>query len=433
MSELPGAFWIILTGALAAASCGLLGTFLVLRRMSMLGDALSHAVLPGIAIAFFFSGSRSVLPMFLGAAIAGLLTTVLVEAFHRRWRVQEDASIGIVFTAFFALGVVMISAYAGQVDLDQECVLYGEIAYTPWDLLVWNGQSLGPRPVWILGGMLLANLLLVGLCYKELVISSFDPAMAAAVGINAAAIHYLLMGAVSLTTVAAFESVGAILVVALMIVPGAAAYLWSDRLPVILGLAVAFGVTAAAGGYYLASLWDSSIAGAMVVVVGGIFALSLLLAPNQGLLSRLGQRWSLSLRMAQDHMLLGLVRWAEGRSETHWSQAQVRQAGAVPNWLRGLAFRRLQRQGLVDGVTDGFQLTQAGKEQALQLLRGHRLWETYLNRLGLPQDHVHDGADAVEHFLDDQLRQELSTQVAGAQVDPQGKRIPDLGPPPAPG
>ncbi len=425
MSEIPGAFWIILTGALAAASCGLLGTFLVLRRMSMLGDALSHAVLPGIAMAFFLSGSRSVLPMFLGAAIAGLLTTVLVEAFHRRWRVQEDASIGIVFTAFFALGVVMISAYAGQVDLDQECVLYGEIAYTPWDMLVWKGEPVGPRPVWILGGMLLVNLLLVGLCYKELVISSFDPAMAAAVGINAAVVHYVLMGAVSLTTVAAFESVGAILVVALLIVPGAAAYLWSDRLPVILGLAVGFGVAAAAGGYYLASLWDSSIAGAMVVVLGAVFALSLLLAPNQGLLSRLGQRWNLSLRMAQDHMLLGLVRWAEGRRETRWSQAEMREAGSVPTWLRGLAFRQLRRQGMVEGGRGGFQLTQAGKAQALRLLRGHRLWETYLNRLGLPEDHVHAAADAVEHFLDDQLRQELSAQVAGAQVDPQGKRIPD--------
>jgi len=427
------AFWIILTGALAASSCGLLGTFLVLRRMSLLGDALSHAVLPGIALAFFLSGSRAVLPMFLGAALAGLCTTLLVEAFHRRWRVQEDASIGIVFTAFFALGVVLISAYAGQVDLDQECVLYGEIAYTPWDLLLWKGVSLGPRPVWILGGMLLANLLLVGLCYKELVISSFDPAMAVAVGINAAAIHYLLMGAVSLTTVAAFESVGAILVVALMIVPGAAAYLWSDRLPVILGLAVGFGVAAAAGGYALASRWDSSIAGAMVVVLGGIFGVSLLLAPNQGLLARLVQRARLSLRMAQDHMLLGLVRRAEARSETRWSQLQVHQAGEVPTWLRGLAFGQLRRQGLVAGGAEGYQLTQAGKGEALRLLRGHRLWETYLNRLGLPEDHVHAGADTVEHFLDDQLRQELSAQVAGAQVDPQGKRIPDPGPPPAPG
>ena len=115
MIAVDSGFWIVLTGALAAGSCALLGAFLVLRKMSLLGDALSHAILPGIAIAFLFSGSRSILPMFLGASVCGLLTTILVEAFHRKWRVQEDASIGIVFTAFFALGVVLITAFAGQV------------------------------------------------------------------------------------------------------------------------------------------------------------------------------------------------------------------------------------------------------------------------------------------------------------------------------
>ena len=147
---IEGSFWIVLTGVLATTSCGLLGTFLVLRKMSLLGDALSHAVLPGIAIAFLLSDSRAVLPMFLGAALFGLVTTLLIEAIHKKWRVQEDASIGVVFTALFALGVVLITAYADQVDLDQECVLYGEIAYTSWDLLLWGDESIGPRPVWIL-------------------------------------------------------------------------------------------------------------------------------------------------------------------------------------------------------------------------------------------------------------------------------------------
>ena len=268
MIEISGSFWIVLTGVFATASCGLLGTFLVLRKMSLLGDALSHAVLPGIAIAFLLSGSRAIVPMFLGATLFGLLTTLLVEAFHKKWQVQEDASIGVVFTALFALGVVLITAFAGQVDLDQECVLYGDIAYTPWDLLLWGEYSLGPRPVWILGGVLAVNILLVTLFYKELKIASFDPAMALSVGINATLIHYLLMGMVSLTTVASFESVGAILVVAMLIVPGAAAYLWSDRLEVVIGLAMFFGMSSAVAGYYLASYWDSSIAGAMVVVVG---------------------------------------------------------------------------------------------------------------------------------------------------------------------
>ena len=285
--EIGSAFWIILTGFLASASCALLGTFLVLRKMSLLGDALSHAVLPGIAIAFLISDSRAIIPMFVGAALCGLLTTLLIEFFHRNWNVQEDASIGIVFTALFALGVVLVTAYAGQVDIDQECVLYGEIAYTPWDRLIWNGSDVGPRPVWILNVVFLLNMLFVCTFYKELRIASFDSAMAMSVGINATLIHYLLMGMVSLTTVASFESVGAILVVAMFIVPGASAYLWSNRLITILCLAVVFGVLSAWVGYWSAGIWDSSIAGAIVVVAGLIFLLSLLFSPNQGVIARL--------------------------------------------------------------------------------------------------------------------------------------------------
>ncbi len=416
--------WIILTGVLATSSCGLLGTFLVLRKMSLLGDALSHAVLPGIAIAFLLSDSRAVLPMFLGAALFGLVTTLLVEAFNKKWRVQEDAAIGIVFTALFALGVVLITAYAGQVDLDQECVLYGEIAYTPWDLLFWGDESLGPRPVWILSLVLVVNLLVVTLFYKEFKIASFDPALAVSIGINATLMHYLLMALVSLTTVASFESVGAILVVAMLIVPGAAAYLWSDRLVLIIILAMIFGAMSAVAGYFLASFWDSSIAGAMVVVIGSIFVFSMLFAPNQGVLARLGQRLRLSLQVAQDHMLLALVR----RDETEGMCALLRpnelMESAVVWWgLANLASKRLIRQRLLLQVDGLIELSPSGKQEALRLLRNHRLWETYMNQLGLPEDHVHDPADAVEHFIDVELETELGTQVDDER-DPQGKQIP---------
>lgn len=420
---IDGAFWIILTGALAAASCALLGAFLVLRKMSLLGDALSHAVLPGIAIAFLWSGSRAIIPMFIGAALCGLLTTLLVEAFHRKWNVQEDASIGIVFTALFALGVVIVTAFAGQVDLDQECVLYGEIAYTPWDVLIWNGVDMGPRPVWILGPVLLLNLLFVQLLYKELKMASFDPAMAVAVGINATLVHYMLMGMVSLTTVAAFESVGAILVVAMLIVPGAAAYLWSDRLHVILLMAVAFGIASAVGGYWLAGIWDSSIAGAMVVVIGAIFVVSLLVSPNQGVVARLWQRAMLSLQVAEDHMLLALVRRAEVEEPYRFSASELLHAASVSPAVARLALRRLGRSDLVIRTGDRWTLAPGGRQEALRLLRNHRLWESYLSDLGLPDDRVHGPADAVEHFIGQQLAAELVAEV-GRQIDPQGKRIP---------
>ncbi len=426
MIEIPGSFWIVLTGMLATGSCALLGTFLVLRKMSLLGDALSHAVLPGIVIAFLLTDSRAIVPMFIGAALFGLLTTFLVEMFHRRWNVQEDASIGVVFTALFALGVVLVTAYAGQVDLDQECVLYGEIAYTPWDILLWGETELGPRPVWILGTVFILDLLLVVLFYKELKIASFDPAMAVAVGINATLVHYLLMAAVSLTTVAAFESVGAILVVAMLIVPGAAAYLWSDKLPVILCLAVFFGAVSALGGYWLASMWDSSIAGAMVVVVGGIFFVSLFFAPNQGVLARLWQRALLSVQMAQDHMLLALARRAEVEEQYRLSPDELLGTASVWSGVAQMALRGMERRALVRRENGHVLLAVAGRQEALRLLRNHRLWESYLSGLGLPKDHLHDPADAIEHFISRELALELDAEVEG-QVDPQGKVIPPSG------
>ncbi|MEX2379241.1 MAG: metal ABC transporter permease, partial [Vicingaceae bacterium] len=149
------ALWIILTGAMIAISCGLLGSYLVLRKMAMVGDAISHAVLPGIVLAYLFSASRETLPMLIGAAAIGVLTTVMIELFYKKARLQVDASIGITFTWLFAIGIILISVFAGQVDLDQDCVLYGEIAYVPLDLWIsGNGTNLGPRSLWISGGLL---------------------------------------------------------------------------------------------------------------------------------------------------------------------------------------------------------------------------------------------------------------------------------------
>lgn len=278
--------WIILTGVLAAASCGLLGSFLVLRRMSMLGDAISHAVLPGIALAFLFSHSRDAVPMLLGAGALGIFTAMCTEFLNRTGRLQSDAAIGVTFTWLFAVGVILISYYAGQVDLDQECVLYGEIAYVPWDIWLVHGTSWGPRAVWILGATFLIDLLFVLCCYKELKLTTFDPDLARSLGISTRLFHYGLMGAVSLTTVAAFESVGAILVVAMLIAPAATAYLLTDRLAVMIALAMAIGAACAIGGYYLAHTLDASIAGAMATVAGLFFTLAFFTSPRHGVIPR---------------------------------------------------------------------------------------------------------------------------------------------------
>ncbi|MBC8144771.1 MAG: metal ABC transporter permease [bacterium] len=280
------AFWIILTGSLAAGACALVGCFLVLRKMSMLGDAISHAVLPGIALAFLFSGSRETVPMLIGAGVLGVVTAFAIETLHRAGKLQQDASIGVTFTWLFAVGVILITYYAGAIDLDQDCVLYGEIAYVPLDLwLRPDGTSFGPRAIWTLGFVFLMNLAFVLFGYKELKITSFDPALAASLGISATLWHYLLMGMVSLTTVGAFESVGAILVVAMLIAPPATAYLLTDRLDRMLIYAVIIGVASAIGGYLLAGWLDGSIAGAMAVISGVLFALAFLFSPTHGVLT----------------------------------------------------------------------------------------------------------------------------------------------------
>ena len=288
---------ILLTGALIATSCALVGSFLVLRRMALLGDAISHAVLPGIVMAFLLTGRRNSLVMLAGAAAVGVLTVFLVELFVRSRRLREDASIGVVFPALFALGVVMVTRWAGQVDLDVDCVLYGEIAYVPWDLWIVGDTSFGPRALWTAGGVLALDLLLVALLYKELKATTFDPAFAASVGISPLVVHYLLMSAVSVTVVGSFEAVGAILVVAMLIVPAATAYLLTERLSRMLALAVAAGIAASTGGYLLARWLDVSIAGAMATVAGGLFLVALAASPRHGLVARWWRRRRLTARI----------------------------------------------------------------------------------------------------------------------------------------
>jgi len=274
--------WVIITGILAASACGLIGSFLVLRKNAMLGDAISHAILPGLVLAFLITSSRGVIPMVIGAGLMGLFTAYLSGLLGRTGRLYQDAALGVTFTFLFAVGVILVSIFTGKIDLDQECVLYGEIAYVPWDVLVIGGQNYGPRATWILGGVFLANLGFIILFFRQLKLCSFDSQMARAVGINERLWHYLLMTMVSLTVVAAFESVGAILVVAMLIIPGATAHLLTSRLSVMLVLAVGIGIASAIGGFYGASYFDSSIAGFMAVAGGVVFGLVLVVNAVRG-------------------------------------------------------------------------------------------------------------------------------------------------------
>ena len=287
-SEFAGLnIWVLLMGFLVCAACGLIGKFIILRRLALVGDAISHSLLPGIAVAFLVSRSRATLPMFVGAVLAGVLTTILIEFIHRSSRVKPDAAIGIVFSTFFAIGVILITAFADQIDLDADCVLYGEIQFVPLDALVeLGGIVLGPMPVVRMGAVFLGVLLLTLLFYKELVVTSFDPGLAASLGIRNGVFHYGLMVVLSLVIVSAFEAVGPILVIAMLIFPGATGSLLSDRLPVILGLTVILSFIYSLLGLHLAIWLDCSTAGAMVVAAGLVFLLVWILSPRKGLISR---------------------------------------------------------------------------------------------------------------------------------------------------
>lgn len=415
--------WIMLTGALCALPCGLLGCFLVLRRLSLLGDAISHAVLPGLVIAFLLTGSRSSVWMLLGAMAVGVLTALFTQSLQRMGNVPEDAAMGVVFTTFFAVGVILVTRLADSVDLDPGCVLYGLIEFVPLDRVEFADVSV-PRATLVLGATTLAVVLLIVAFFKELRLAAFDPYLATTLGFSAALLHYGLMAAVAATTVAAFESVGSILVVAMLIAPGATAHLLTDRLSRMLWIAGAVAVASAVAGYLLAARWNTSVAGMMSVVAGAQFAAAVLFAPRHGYLGKQIVRLGLSLRIVRED-LLGLLYRLHERGDSaglsHHELSRAVDGGLLPT----LAIRGLMRRGeIAPAAGRRFALTPAGRDAASRLVRTHRLWESYLaQHLDLPLDHLHAPAERMEHFVSGALLDALDRE-SDAAADPHGKPIP---------
>lgn len=269
-------FYVILTASLVAINCALMGSFLIMRKMVMIGDAISHAVLPGIFIAYLVSGSAASLPILIGASVSGIVASILIEWFTKKVRLQSDASIGISYTFLFALGVILISKYGQNVDLDQQCVLYGELEYVSLSLNS-IGSIMIPHQAIILSTVFFLLLIVVLVGYKGLVISTFDPSFALSSGVAVTFWHYMLMSGVSLTTVVSFESVGAILVISFLAGPPAIAYLLTTKMKHLLVLSALVGIICSILGYYLAKYLDVSVAGSISMVIGGLFFLVFIL------------------------------------------------------------------------------------------------------------------------------------------------------------
>lgn len=421
LPELSVDAWIVITGAVTNVACALVGCFLVLRRMSLMGDAISHAVLPGLVVAFLFSGSLSIVPLFIGAAAVGLLTTFLTQSLHQYARVPGDASMGVVFTSMFALGVVLLKKYVSGVHFDVACVYEGALEYVPFAEPVFGL----PRPLFTTLVVLLVNLVVLALLWKELKVSSFDESLASTMGFSATAMHYLLMTLVAVTAVASFEAVGSILVVAMLIVPAATAHLLCDRLGIMVILAAGVGVAAAILGYLAGYWFDTNYAGMMAVAVGCLYALAVLLSPRYGLVSTLVRNLRMSLKVLRDDLLSMLYRVEELSSEKPLSPAKALQA-VGGGWLAQWGLAGLVRVGQVESRDDRLQLTDAGRNAARNLVRSHRLWETFLvEHLGMPLDHVHEPAHRVEHYIDEHLQKELQAEVDATAGDPHGREIPE--------
>ncbi|MDZ4820868.1 MAG: iron chelate uptake ABC transporter family permease subunit [Planctomycetota bacterium] len=418
-------WWVLGVGMMTNVSCALIGCYLVMRRMSLMGDAISHAVLPGLVVAFIFTGSLNIGGMILGAFAVGLLTTFLTQTLHRHGGVPADASMGVVFTSLFALGVVLLRRYAHNVDLDADCVLQGVLSFVANPKIEIWGLAI-PRAAMSSGSVLLLNMLFIAVLWKELKISSFDPELATTMGINATLLHYLLMAMVAATTVASFEAVGSILVIAMLIVPGATAHLLTDRLKPMLIIAGAVGAISAYLGY-LGTFWiteDAEPAGLMVCVSAVLFMLAVFFSPRYGIVSTLWRNLQTTSRIIREDVLAMLYRLEELAVERLMGTGEAAQA--VGGGLASrLAIWGLLRRGSIERTHGGLRLTEAGRRQAASLVRSHRLWEAYLVEfLGMPLDRVHAPAARMEHYIGQELQQQIAADLREGETDPHGREIP---------
>lgn len=277
---------ITLVAVVVAIACALPGVFLVLRGVTMVSDAITHTVLLGIVLAFFITQDLNSPLLMIGATLVGVATVWLIETIQRSNLVSNDAAIGIVFPLFFSIAIILITLYAGDVHLDEDAVLMGELAFAPFRRLDLFGFDLGPQSLWVMLIILVINSVFIFFFYKELKVTTFDPAFAAALGFTPVLIHYALMTLVSLTAVSAYDSVGSILIVGFMVGPALSGYLLTHSLNRMIAITVVMAVVNSVSGVQLAFWLDTTIAGMIAVVTGVTTLLILVFSPNKGLFKR---------------------------------------------------------------------------------------------------------------------------------------------------
>ncbi|WP_026451231.1 metal ABC transporter permease [Aequorivita capsosiphonis] len=350
---------IQLIASVVAIACAIPGVFLVLRKMALISDAISHSILPGIVIGFFITQDLNSPLLILLAALTGVITVIMVEMIQKTGLVKEDTAIGLVFPTLFSIGVILIAKNANDVHLDVDAVLLGELAFAPFDRVLISGMDMGPKSLWVMGSILLISTTLLILFFKELKVSTFDVGLSSALGFSPMVLHYGLMSVSSVTIVGAFDAVGAILVVALMIAPAATAYLLTTNLKKMIVLSIFFGVFSAVSGYWLANILDASISGSMTTMLGIIFLVVYLFAPKKGLLSVLYRQKQQRTEVSLITFLLHLNNHSEKR-ERHINHLQEH-----INWqkVRSKSVVDLALKNNMVTITDDIvSLTKKGKD-----------------------------------------------------------------------
>jgi manganese/zinc/iron transport system permease protein len=417
----PAMRWALAGSMLLGVCCGLMGSFLVVRRLALMGDALAHAVLPGVALGFLWNMSKDPLAIFVGAVAAGLLGAGTVQLLRSTTRHREDAALGFVLSSFFGAGVcllTMIQNLPGASKAGLDTFLFGQAA------------AMGPGDVALLGGVALIAAWALAVFFKEFLVTSFDEGFARSAGLPARFFQNCLMLLLSFAIVSSLQAVGVVLVSAMLVIPAAAAYLLTERLGKMVWLSATFGLAAGAAGSFISYAGRGLPSGPLMVLAAAvIFFGALMLAPRHGILVRLWRRHAGAARVARENTLKAIYHVLEDGQFTSEAvsvaDVAARRGGEVPEIER--EFAALRRAGLATRAADRVALTPEGWQRACEIVRNHRLWELYLtNAASLAPDHVHEDAEVIEHILGEETVRHLEKRLNYARRDPHGKPIPGL-------
>jgi len=400
----------LIASSLVGIMCGMIGTFIVLRNMSLIGDALSHAILPGIVVAFLITG-YSTIGFFLGSVIAGLFTAFIITWIQHNVKTKNDASIGIVFTAMFSIGVIGISSLNREegVHLDLKDFLFGTV------------MGISNEDIILTAVVCLYTIISIIVFYRYLFISTFQPTIAATMGISVKMIHYFLMLLLSFAVVSALRTVGVILVVAMLITPPATALLLSDKLKSVIALSALIGLVSAIIGLIIAILFDMPPGPAMCLVATFMYFLAGIFAPKKGLLTKFLNSQKQKKQIVIDHILRQVVK-PENKAISITSLSQKLD---VSLWKLKSAINKLVNDGILSSQNNQVALTAKGNMKAEKLVRAHRLWETYLvDEIGLDDGQIHNEADKLEHYLTEEMLDEVDKKLGYPNTDPHGSPIP---------